>query len=107
MDSLARRTRELYPEFRTAEFSIGHIAGKSHVGKVFAVFGPGVVVPSLDGLGRATAIRPDGADRPSVPVRIVGADGDRPARQHGLVQAAPRILALSHEASVSPTVYAG
>jgi DNA adenine methylase len=46
------RIRELYPDLRTAEFSIGHTAGKPHVGKEFAVFGPGVVVPSLDGLGR-------------------------------------------------------
>ena len=46
------RIRELYPEFRTAQFSMGHTAGKPHVGKEFAVFGPGVVVPTLDGLGR-------------------------------------------------------
>lgn len=46
------RIRELYPTFRTAEFSIGHTAGKPHVGKEFAVFGPGVVTPSLVGLGR-------------------------------------------------------
>lgn len=46
------RVRALYPSFRTAEFSIGHTAGKPHVGKELAVFGPGVVVPTLTGLGR-------------------------------------------------------
>lgn len=46
------RIRLLYHGFRTAEFSIGHTAGRPHVGKEFAVFGPGVAVPSLDGLGR-------------------------------------------------------
>ena len=46
------RVHELYPDFRRAQFSIGHTAGKPHVGREFAVFSDAVAVPHLTGLGR-------------------------------------------------------
>ncbi|MGD0407976.1 MAG: DNA adenine methylase [Candidatus Limnocylindrales bacterium] len=46
------RVSRLYPTFRRAEFSIGHTAGRPHVGREYAVFGDRLQVPNLDGLGR-------------------------------------------------------
>jgi DNA adenine methylase len=46
------RVGDLYPKFRRAEFALAHAAGKSHVGKEYAVFGDRLKVTSLDGLGR-------------------------------------------------------
>lgn len=46
------RVGDLYPSFRRAEFGLAHAAGRSHVGKEYAVFADRLEVRSLDRLGR-------------------------------------------------------
>jgi DNA adenine methylase len=48
-------TRDLYQGLRTAEFDIAHTAQVQHVGSEYVVFGPHLVVPSLDVLRGADA----------------------------------------------------
>ena len=50
-----RITRDLYSGLRTVEFDIAHTAQVQHVGSEYAVFGPSLIVPSLDVLGRTDA----------------------------------------------------
>lgn len=48
-------TEELYPSYRTVEFSIKHTAQKQHIGAEYAVFSRGLVVPEIDLLARANS----------------------------------------------------
>jgi DNA adenine methylase len=54
-DAHERVTEDLYEGLRTAEFDISHTAQVQHVGSEYAVFGPELVVPSLDVLEKANA----------------------------------------------------
>ena len=49
------RVAVLYPKQRRASFSIAHTAAKPHLGREIAVFGNGVALSSLLGLGRDAA----------------------------------------------------
>ena len=48
-------TGDLYRDLRIVEFDIAHTAQVQHVGSEYAVFGPHLVVPSLDVLGSTNA----------------------------------------------------
>ena len=50
-----RVTSNLYQGLRTVEFDIAHTAQVQHVGSEYAVFGPHLVVPTLDVLGATDA----------------------------------------------------
>lgn len=45
------RVLRLYPHLRCASFGIAHTAGVQHVGREYAVFAAGLVLPPLSGLG--------------------------------------------------------
>jgi DNA adenine methylase len=54
-DANERVTGDLYHGLRIVEFDIAHTAQVQHVGSEYAVFGPHLVVPSLDVLGNTNA----------------------------------------------------
>ena len=54
-DTNERVTADLYRGLRTVEFDIAHTAQVQHVSSEYAVFGPHLVVPSLDILGSTDA----------------------------------------------------
>jgi len=50
-DADPRVTRELFPNERSATFSLAHTAGNQHVGREYVVFSDKLRTPSLRGLG--------------------------------------------------------